>query len=401
MDPITIGILIMIGCGLFLAGCTAHEEENNENFSLWEPIPEDMIEAHLGDDDDSPANNNMELKCTCSEGNVTTLKSASGYSAQGGIMGTDVDIEFESFIRCDTSIDHICKPEIEGSTWKCADENHTSNSHHQVTCDAFMFCRYGVGIVYITDAGQIQGKEYLRNYVVETVTGARLILDSNINPQGIPLYSGPTMNGAYASTDLRGVASAKYAAAAISTDNVYMPKAGYYKFVHAAFMNLSEAEKELIKETYNPEYHGSFHSKNNEFSTADNRIEVALREDILCKDGEEFSYYLGGKYVDIILSDGTTLACIVGDAKGNEVGSSEDGATHYDGSIVEIMGINNDNFAIDEEKNCNRFDLLHGEDIIEIRVYSDKKLYTDEDQYVYYFSDYNGDMNVQDQEEEN
>lgn len=244
----------------------------------------------------------------------------------------------------------------------------------------------------------MQGEKYLGNYVVETVTGARLILDSSVNPQGIPLYSGPTMNGAYASTDLSGVSTAKFDNAAISVDDVYKPKGGYYKFVHVAFMNLSEEEKELIKGTYKPEYHGSFHSKNNEFSIADNRIEVALREDILCKDGEEYSYYLGGKYVDIILSDETTLACIVGDAKGNEVGSSKDGATHYDGSIVEIMGINNADFDTDEQRNCERFDLLHGEDIVEIRVYSEKRLYTNEEQYVYYFSDYNGDMNVQMQE---
>lgn len=401
MDPVTIGILITIGCGLFLAGCTAQEEENNENSSIWEPIPEDKIEEHLGvDEDDSPANNNMILKCTCSEGNMTNLKATSGYSAQGGIMGTDVDIEFKSFIRCDTSIDHVCKPEIEGNTWKCADESHTSNSQHQVTCDAFMFCRYGVGIVYITDAGQIQGEEYLGNYVVETVTGSRLILDSSINPQGIPLYSGRTLNGQYQYISLKGYSQATYEGIAITCDNAF-EAGGNYNYIHP-LVALERYKNDIQKleqlglssKNVNFDYHGSFSSRYNSFSTADNRIEVAMRKGILCIDGEEFSYSLAGKYIDVELEDGTILACIVGDAKGDESGSSSDNIFHHDGSFIELMGIDNDNAKLQGNANADKADILHGNDVVGIYVYEEIRLYNQNNgEYTYYFSDYNGDVN--------
>lgn len=30
MDPVTIAVLVTIGCGLFLAGCASQEKENDE-----------------------------------------------------------------------------------------------------------------------------------------------------------------------------------------------------------------------------------------------------------------------------------------------------------------------------------------------------------------------------------
>lgn len=402
MDPVTIAVLVTIGCGLFLAGCASQEKENDELSFEWQPIPEDQYEEHLRrDEDNSPAGNNMQSKCTCSEGNITTLKSTSGYDAQGGIMGTDVDINFINFKKCDTSIDGICKPEIDGEMWKCADESHVTNEHHQVTCDAFMFCRYGVGIVYITDNGQIQGKEYLGNYVVETVTGARLILDSNLNPQGIPLYSGRTLNGNYQYISLNGDSRATYSGIAITCDNAFKA-GGNYSYIHPLVTleryrdNFQKLEAlGLNNKNVNYDYHGSFSSGYNRFSTADNRIEVAMRKGILCIDGEDFTDTLAGKYIDVELGDGTILACIVGDAKGDESGSSSDNIFHYDDSFMELMGIDNDNAKMQGSENADKADILHGEDVIGIYVYEEKRLYdTNNGEYTYYFSDYYGDMNA-------
>lgn len=329
-----------------------------------------------------------------SPGNETTLKSTTGYDSQGGILGTEADIEFYTFKECKTSADKLCKPEIEGKVWKCPDQNHTVNDKHTVSCETFMFCLYGIGIVYIKEDGQVQGKEFLGNYVVDTVTGARLILDSDVNPKGIPLYTTFTMNGRYQTIDLRDISDAEYGNVAITSDRVQSAKGGFYKYVHRQLVmnEFTMEQNEAVKNTFQLKHHGSFQSGLNEFATADNRIEVALRENILCKDGENFNYYLGGKYVDILLGDGTVLACIVGDAKGNESGSDENGISHYDGSIVELMGINNDSFSVPKDANCDKSDILHGEDIVEIRVYEEKRLYNYEDQYIYYFSDNKGDM---------
>lgn len=383
-----MAVSILVGLSIVLVACTDQETENNKTVHLEiEPITEDDAEKAVGEeDDDIPGNSNMVLKCTSSEA-TTTLNSASGYSFQGGMMEAECDINFKNFERCNYSQDHICKPDIDGNAWKCADSSHTANGHHGVNCNTFMFCRYGLGIVYITDSGQSAGITYLQQYVIETVTGARLILDSDINPRGIPLYSGPTMNGEYDIIDLTDIKYALYDNVVITTDDVTDCIGGYYKYVHPELLLLDD--KTQLEDTYNPEYHKRFQSKYNEFAIADNRIEVALKKGVLCPNGEAFDYYLGGKYIDIVLSDNTTLACIVGDAKGNE---NDDEILHYDNSIVELMGINNQQFQDAADANCNKNDLLHGENIKEIHVYRDKRLYTDEDKYVYYFSDLNGDM---------
>lgn len=385
MDPI-MAVFILVGFSALLAGCAGPEDDNEFHLEI-EPIPEEESEKEVGkENDDSPGNSNMTLKCTSSE--VTTmLNSASGYNFQGGRIATECDISFKNFESCNYSQDHICKPDIDGDAWKCADNSHAANGHHGVNCNTFMFCRYGLGIVYITDSGQSAGATYLQQYVIETVTGARLILDSDINPRGIPLYSGPTMNGEYDIIDLTNIKYALYDNVAISSDDVTQSFGGYYKYVHPEL--LSSDKNIQLEDTYNPKYHKRFQSRYNEFSIADNRIEVALKKGVLCPNGEKFDYYLGGKYVDIVLSDNTTLACIVGDAKGNE---NDDEIIHYDNSIVELMGINNQQFDNDSDTNCDKNDLLHGESIKEIHVYRDKRLYTYEDKYVYYFSDLNGDM---------
>ncbi len=104
---------------------------------------------------------------------------------------------------------------------------------------------------------------------------------------------------------------------------------------------------------------------------------------------------MAGKYIDVELGDGTILACIVGDAKGDESGSSSDNIFHYDDSFMELMGIDNDNAKMQGSENADKADILHGEDVIGIYVYEEKRLYdTNNGEYTYYFSDYYGDMNA-------
>ena len=47
MDPVTIAVLVTIGCGLFLAGCASQEKENDELSFEWQPIPEDQYEDEV------------------------------------------------------------------------------------------------------------------------------------------------------------------------------------------------------------------------------------------------------------------------------------------------------------------------------------------------------------------
>lgn len=399
MDPVTIALFFMAGCALLLGGCGAQKEEN-ETFSLeWEPIPEEKIE--IDEENDSQANNNMTLKCICSPGNETTLKSTTGYDSQGGILGTEADIEFYTFKECKTSADKLCKPEIEGKVWKCPDQNHTVNENHTVSCETFMFCLYGIGIVYIKEDGQVQGKEFLGNYVIDTVTGARLILNSSMNPQGIPLYSGKTLNGKCQYIPLKGDLRAGYEGINITTDDAFQA-GSTYNYIHplVALERYKNEPDKLAKlglnhKNVNYNYHGSFSSIYNKFSIADNRIEVAMCQGVLCVDGEPYTSSLAGKYIDVELEDGTVLACIVGDAKGNETGSSSDGIFHHDNSFMELLGTDNKNAKSKGNVNSNKADILHGQDVVGIYVYEEKRLYDEaKGEYTYYFSDYNGDMSI-------
>lgn len=172
MDPVTIAVLITIGCGLFLAGCTAWEEENNENSSLWEPIPEDEIEEHLGvDEDDSPIVNYAKLRCTSGGENIVLLKNTSGNRMQRGTSATNLDVDLGEggFIVCSTSSDKKCIPEIEENEWLCTNKNHTSNGCSEVTCTSFLFCMYGFGMIYVEESGQEEGemKAFGAFYVME------------------------------------------------------------------------------------------------------------------------------------------------------------------------------------------------------------------------------------------
>lgn len=160
-----------------------------------------------------------------------------------------------------------------------------------------------------------------------------------------------------------------------------------YKYVHperyCQYVDLSGTG-------YNAQYHGTYYSNRNYFSLADNRMEIAVRRGISCVNGDAFNAALAGTYIDIVLSDGTVLACILGGSKGDEPGSSADGLIHHDGSIIELLAVGAaDNKGYPYPKNNpDHYDILHGEDIVGFYTYPSLRLFdVSANQYHYYFSE--------------
>lgn len=164
MDPVSIAILLLLGCGLFLEGCASHDKENSEFLDPWTPLTEEEIEAHLraseNKSDSSIINNYATLRCTSGGENKVSLENTSGNAIQGGTAATNLDIDLagEGFINCSTASDKRCIPEIEGNRWLCTDENHTSNGCPGVSCISFLFCLHGFGMIYVEKDGQKEGE---------------------------------------------------------------------------------------------------------------------------------------------------------------------------------------------------------------------------------------------------
>lgn len=119
-----------------------------------EPIPEKDLEEQIeSEKDNRPSNDHVMLKCTSGSDKIIPLMNASGDVIQGGklVTATDINIGEEGFTQCSTPPDENikCKPTIENQQWQCTDEKHTSNTCDAVTCDSFMFCLHGYGIIYI------------------------------------------------------------------------------------------------------------------------------------------------------------------------------------------------------------------------------------------------------------
>lgn len=245
-----------------------------------------------------------------------------------------------------------------------------------ITMLSTLLCTRG-GIITVKVSGQIVvGIDYECNLVYTTVTGATLITDTLLNPQGIPLYSGKTMNGKYTYFSLTGYDQAQYSRIAITTDKTRL-EGSLYNYVHPI------GKLDDLPTSFNLNYHGNFTSNGNTFSLADNRIEIACRWGISTCDGESFDVSLAGKYIDIQLSDGTVLACIIGGSKADESGSDATGVVHHDGSIIEFLETGS--LGV----NADKADILHGCDIVGAYVYSEKRLYNSTTgEYTYYFSDH-------------
>lgn len=245
---------------------------------------------------------------------------------------------------------------------------------------SMLFCRFGGGIINAVDSGQ---NSYNDGRVYVTVTGARLITDKSINPRGIPLYTGRTMVGEGKPKDLTTYKGAKYADASFTRDKTWK-EGSNYSYIHPSVYSLD------LPGSYKQDYHGTFISNGITFSTADNRIEIACRRGISTCDGEAFDITLAGKYVDIELSDGTVLACIIGGSKGDEAGSDLEGIVHHDGSIFELLETEGEDGRVQrrDDENADKDDLLHGCDIVGAYVYSEKRLYdSTTGEYTYYFSE--------------
>ena len=240
---------------------------------------------------------------------------------------------------------------------------------------SMLFCQYGGGIISAKESGQGNIYCYDGELVFLTATGAKLITDLSLNPQGIPLYSGRTMNGNYVFFSLAKYPTAQYSKACITTDKTRL-EGSLYKYIHPSGWQIN------LPVSFNKDYHGNFTSNGNTFSIADNRIEIACRRGISTCDGESFDTTLAGKYVDVVLSDGTVLACIMGGSKGDEPGSDPTGVVHHDGSIIELLETGG------QEDNADKDDILHGCDMVGAYVYSEKRLYDPATgEYTYYFSE--------------
>ena len=166
---------------------------------------------------------------------------------------------------------------------------------------SMLFCQYGGGIISAKESGQGNIYCYDGELVYMTTTGAKLITDALLNPQGIPLYSGRTMNGTYVYFSLTGYPTAQYSRACITTDKTRL-EGNLYRYIHPLGSQIN------LPASFIQNYHGSFTSNGNTFSIADNRIEIACRRGISTCDGEAFDVTLAGKYIDVVLSDGTVLA---------------------------------------------------------------------------------------------
>lgn len=241
---------------------------------------------------------------------------------------------------------------------------------------SMLFCWFGGGIISAKQSGQKKINNcYNGDLVYMTASGAKLITDVSLNPQGIPLYSGRTMNGQYIYCPLNTYSQAQYSKVAITTDKTWREGASY-KYIHPVEWQID------LPASFNQAYHGNFTSNESIFSMADNRIEIACRRGISTYDGEKFDETLAGKYIDIVLSDGTVIACILGGSKGDEEGSDPAGVVHYDGSIIELLATKY------QGNDANKEDILHGCDIVGAYVYSEKRLYNSTTgEYTYYFSE--------------
>ena len=324
---------------------------------------------------------------------------------------TKKDIILEKpFSKCSATEDGRCvvieQDTIEGNIWQDTDAERLINGWETLKSESsYMICTVGEGVLHFLDPNPeinniVAGKGYIKSdltmggLVRKTVTDAYLVMDMEKNPLGLPLYTGKTMNGDAMYLDLSGYKEAKYDHVTLSTDKASIA-AGNYWYIHPQVQQGNHD----IPESYNSDYHGSFSSgendnKKNSFSIADDRIEIAVRRGIASGlDQEAFTYELAGKYIDVVLSDGTVLACIMGDAKGDEKGSSPDGIVHHDGSIIEFLGLDNDSFSKGENMNCDKEDILHGCDIEGVIVYSEKRLYDPVlKEYTYFFADNKGDL---------
>lgn len=253
-----------------------------------------------------------------------------------------------------------------------------------ITRTSVLFCKRGGLIVPLTSGQELMydvaEEKFMWNLVLNTQTGANLITDES-NPAHIPLYDGLTMLGSYMKVDLTPYAEARYSAMKITVD--------YTQIEGNLYRNIHPYRNSTLPESFNGDYHGSFSSGGNTFSMADNRIEIAVRYGISTADGEEYGVSLAGKYIDIELSDGTVLACIMGASKGNEPDSDSNGIVHHDGSIIEFLSCEPYTSEADKnKKGPNKEDILHGEDIVSAYVYSEKRLYDNATkEYTYYFSD--------------
>lgn len=222
--------------------------------------------------------------------------------------------------------------------------------------------------------------------MVITAIGVYKIKDKEINPQGIPLYSGKTMVCDAEFHTFNGHIEATYGGASVTRDSTHGEGASY-RFIHPKRF---KEDVDVSGTGYNDLYHGTYWSGGNCFSLADNRMEVAVRRGVSCVNGDRYNdVSLAGEYIDIVLSDGTVLACILGASKGDEEGSSEDGLVHGDHSIIELLAVGNK-----EEKypygacGPDRMEILHGEDMVGFYTYPSLRLYDlKENKYHYYFSE--------------
>lgn len=257
-----------------------------------------------------------------------------------------------------------------------------SGQKEGLTMLSTLLCTRG-GVITIKTHGQISFGTYNKNLIYRTVTGATLVTDSRLNPQGLPLYSGRTMNGNCEYVSLTAYDQAKYANVAISRDKTW-GEGFNYSYIHPLVWPID------LPTSFNQDYHGTFISNGITFSMADNRIEIACRKGISTCDGEAFDASLAGKYIDIELSDGTVLACIIGASKGDEEGSDSEGIVHHDDSIFELLETEGEEGRVQREdsENADKEDLLHGCDIVGAYVYSEKRLYdSTTGEYTYYFSE--------------
>lgn len=220
--------------------------------------------------------------------------------------------------------------------------------------------------------------------IIVKATGVYRIQDER-NPQGIPLYSGKTMACEATYHTFDNHIEALYDNVKITFDSTRI-EGSNYKYIHP---QRYKEDVDVSGTGYNAQYHGTYCSNGNYFSLADNRMEIAVRKGISCVNGDAFGAALAGEYIDIVLSDGTVLACILGASKGNEDGSSADGLVHHDGSIVELLvaGTRDETYPYGKV-NADKYDILHGQDMVGFYTYPSLRLYNSkEQQYHYYFSE--------------
>lgn len=166
MDPVTIAVLVTIGCGMFLTGCASQKKENDELSFEWQSIPENKHEDEVDKEKiGEPVAEYAEVTCTCGE-NIEDILYLLADNKKVTMVElaelTEKDIKMTNggkFKFC-TYFNEACTgAEIEDNEWKICDDMSGQGEDKRALNleDSIMICTKGFGVIYLLSSGQNAG----------------------------------------------------------------------------------------------------------------------------------------------------------------------------------------------------------------------------------------------------